>query len=283
MTTKGIDLIDLNKTLDEVLRDGGKPDAILLIEASKRFRTCDATTLADAVTFLLSSQYADMKGFWRKPKSDEEAEQIRQRWQAKSQRRRRHLLRRIRKGRDVDLPNQFEIAEWIEEAAKEHNISTIQQLFPLLKRDCFLEERWFELERYFNEGQKLVQQLESDLERLQREAEALRSQLRSIEQDVRAKQDRLNRLREETAKRSIGGRRGTHRKGRFTGIVIRAGEQEGKINPVLKALGLLDKEHGVDSKNGMRLLLKAGYQVEVVKGNDVTPTGAVLSQLSDLR
>jgi chromosome segregation ATPase len=220
-----------------------------------------------------------------------------ERQRVQSQRRCARLLRAIRRGREWEMPDQLELSEWIEDAARNGNIYAVQQLFPLLERDCFSEERWFELQTYLKESQKPVEQLEAEIERLQRQAEdleaeikrfereteILRSQLYPLQYEIQAKRENLRQLRGEKVPRSKNVKRCTKQKLRFTGIVIRVDEHEGRINPLLFTLGILKEgDHDVGSEIGMQLLLKAGYQVEVIRGNEITPTGTIFSRLDDL-
>lgn len=280
---KGIDLAEMEKKLDGLLGGEAKSKEILLIEISKKFRDGSAGALADAMNFLLESRYVGLNGWWRKPALATEAEQLEQRWRERSQKKRMRLVRAIHHGRELQATNQFELAAWIEEAARDHDNETVQRLFSLLNREYFTQERWFELEECFNAAQQLLRELGAEIEELEEKTADLQRQLLSVREAIRSKKQALSLLKGQKRPRSDRGTRGTRKPRRFTDILVRAGGQAGKIHSVVMALGL--RRHGevFGTERGMRRILKAGYEVEVIEGNESTPTGTVFSRLNDLR
>lgn len=291
----GIALRDLQAAIDSLLGGGAQPETILLIQATRRFPDCEAGALADALTHLLHSRYVPSVNSWRVSRDPAEAQAIEQKWRKGSERRRIRLLRRMRGGRALDAYNQFEVAEWIEEAVREESPGQIERLFPLLKREYFTDEHWFELERCFNESNeshRAVQEAETQLSLLREELGALAQRVLDVRERIRTHERELKKLRraagvraprKERVPRRVSELRPGPQPRRFTGIIIRAGEKEGKINSVLRDLGILARgAHGQGSEPALRLLLQAGHHVEVIQGNAQVPAGTVFNSVADL-
>lgn len=293
-----MDLEQLRGRLNAILHRGPMPHLDLVIEVAQSLSGVEPICIRDAVDYVLETDYisADSNGkLWRQPNSDSEASHARAQWEQTARTRRSRLLGQVTRGANLGPLNQFELAWWIEDAAAAGDAGAVDRLFPLLKRDWFTQERLFELDRSFDQSHRRQRELKDRIERQREKVQLLQQELRAAEDDLRALLRQQNasgekepiskprakpQARREKPPTPARGSRPVPKPGRFTGIVIRAGGQEGKMYSVLEALGL--RKYEMNNTEGMKKLLRSGYQVEVIQGNEQTPSGTVFKNVKDL-